>query len=183
MSGASRATRFQKGRSGNPRGRPRKKPGLGPSPSNESFDAIMRRELEEEMSMSINGRPKASYAVVFIKTVRRDALRGCKNSRRLMMSYIMHCDQTRPERKEPGSAEEILARNPYLAQVYAYELLLLRSLRELDVLRRQHAWDAALVVDGEIYAAAVARGLVTPERAAEIQAAVDKHAVGLIRGI
>jgi hypothetical protein len=75
-----RATRFRKGQSGNPRGRPR---------SSRNFTTLLEEALAELVAINENGsRRKASKLQVIVKQLVNKAAQGDHRSIQLLMAFL-----------------------------------------------------------------------------------------------
>jgi hypothetical protein len=95
-------TRFQKGRSGNPAGRPRVA---------RSFRMLILRLLDEEVSVAENGREqvRSKLQVIFTQIVNKAAL-GDSRFQALLLEYAPTMDVTLPSRRLPKNAVELVRR-------------------------------------------------------------------------
>lgn len=80
-----RHTRFQKGRSGNPKGRPRKSID---DPPGEDIATIVRRVLSEPMNVTLNGRTlRLTVEEALVRKTTAKALAGDLRAFRLLQEY------------------------------------------------------------------------------------------------
>lgn len=87
------ATRYKKGQSGNPRGRPHKKPG---------FEDMVQRVIGEKVSITLNGRRRmVSSLEAVLHVVRTKAIGGDLKAIRLLQDLAA--------RYQPGNREEPLS--------------------------------------------------------------------------
>jgi Family of unknown function (DUF5681) len=84
-------TRFKKGQSGNSKGRPKQI---------KSLQAEINRELKQKVAINENGRKKKiTKRQAIVKRLINDAING--NSSRLLLSYLMECEEELTEKIIP----------------------------------------------------------------------------------
>ena len=89
-----RETRFVKGRSGNPRGRP---------PGAKSFSALLSDKLNEPVIVAENGgRRKISKRQAIIKQLVNQSAKGDWRAAKILLDILQHIER----RAEPESAED-----------------------------------------------------------------------------
>ena len=82
-------TRFKKGQSGNPRGRPK---------GAKNFSTLLDKELNERIMVTEGGRKRSlSKGAAFIKRLATDALSGKPGAQRLLLEHWPQLDAAAPD--------------------------------------------------------------------------------------
>lgn len=135
-------TRFRKGQSGNPRGRPRKAPVTGPEPTESEADRLMRQELDRAISITdAGGTRKAAMSEVVTRSLMNNAAQGNVLAQRTVLKNQLELERRERERAVARAAAEAARRER-----------LYNTFSELKAIQQQ-AWQQA-----------AARGLREPEQ-------------------
>lgn len=79
---------FKKGKSGNPRGRPRKPKVREMLPRIEDLHSVLSTEMLKEHEYKLNGESKSlPYVVLLLRTMKMEALKGDKTARKQLLEW------------------------------------------------------------------------------------------------